>query len=103
MLVICPPGAGGFIGLDPTGTATRIAGWHDRGTSMQVVTGAFGYIGRYVARELLARGEAVRTITTHVDKPNPFGAAVEAGRTIDAVGPETFGRGERERKAARLT
>ena len=45
---------------------------------MHVVTGAFGYIGRYVARALLARGETVRTITTHVDKPNPFGAAVEA-------------------------
>lgn len=46
--------------------------------SMQVVTGAFGYIGRYVARALLARGETVRTITTHTDKPNPFGPAVEA-------------------------
>ena len=45
---------------------------------MHVVTGAFGYIGRYVARELLSRGERVRTITTHVDKPNPFGPAVEA-------------------------
>ncbi|MDX9736483.1 MAG: NAD-dependent epimerase/dehydratase family protein, partial [Thermoanaerobaculia bacterium] len=45
---------------------------------MQVVTGAFGYIGRYVARALLARGESVRTITTHVDKPNPFGPAVAA-------------------------
>jgi NADH dehydrogenase len=45
---------------------------------MHVVTGAFGYIGRYVARNLLARGEEVRTITTHVDKPNPFGPAVEA-------------------------
>ena len=45
---------------------------------MHVVTGAFGYIGRYVARELLARGERVKTITTHVDKPNPFGASVEA-------------------------
>jgi len=45
---------------------------------MNVVTGAFGYIGRYVARALLARGESVRTVTTHVDKPNPFGAAVEA-------------------------
>lgn len=46
--------------------------------TMHVVTGAFGYIGRYVARDLLARGEEVRTITTHVDKPNPFGSAVEA-------------------------
>ena len=45
---------------------------------MHVVTGTFGYIGRYLARELLSRGERVRTITTHVDKPNPFGPAVEA-------------------------
>ena len=45
---------------------------------MNVVTGAFGYIGRYLARHLLDRGEEVRTITTHPDKPNPFGAAVEA-------------------------
>ena len=45
---------------------------------MDVVTGAFGYIGRYIARHLLESGRAVRTITTHPAKPNPFGAAVEA-------------------------
>ena len=45
---------------------------------LNVVTGAFGYIGRYIARNLLESGEAVRTITTHPDKPNPFGSAVEA-------------------------
>ncbi|MFQ5691299.1 MAG: SDR family oxidoreductase [Gemmatimonadota bacterium] len=45
---------------------------------MNVVTGALGYIGRYIAARLLESGEAVRTITTHPDKPNPFGAAVEA-------------------------
>ena len=45
---------------------------------VNVVTGAFGYIGRYIARRLLESGEAVRTITTHPDKPNPFGGAVEA-------------------------
>ncbi len=45
---------------------------------MQVVTGAFGYIGRYVAQRLLDSGEAVRTITTHPNKPNPFGNKVEA-------------------------
>jgi NADH dehydrogenase len=45
---------------------------------MNVVTGAFGYIGRYIARHLLERGEPVRTITTHPNKPNPFGGAVEA-------------------------
>lgn len=45
---------------------------------MNVVTGAFGYIGRYITRHLLDQGEPVRTITTHPDKPNPFGSAVEA-------------------------
>ncbi len=43
-----------------------------------VVTGAFGYIGRYIARHLLAIGESVTTITTHPDKPNPFGENVKA-------------------------
>jgi uncharacterized protein YbjT (DUF2867 family) len=43
-----------------------------------VVTGAFGYIGRYIARELLEKGYEVHTITTHPEKPNPFGASVQA-------------------------
>lgn len=45
---------------------------------MNIVTGAFGYIGKYIARHLLEQGEAVRTITTHPQKPNPFGEAVQA-------------------------
>lgn len=45
---------------------------------MNIVTGAFGYIGKYITRHLLEQGEAVRTITTHPDKPNPFGEAVQA-------------------------
>lgn len=45
---------------------------------MNVVTGAFGYIGRYIARHLLESGRAVQTITTHPDRPNPFGSAVRA-------------------------
>ena len=43
-----------------------------------VVTGAFGYIGRYIARRLLDSGRQVRTVTTHPDKENPFGNAVRA-------------------------
>jgi len=43
-----------------------------------VVTGSFGYIGRYITRELLDRGRTVRTITTHPGKSNPFGSQVEA-------------------------
>jgi len=45
---------------------------------VDVVTGAFGYIGRYISKALLERGRAVCTITTHPDKPNPFGPAVKA-------------------------
>jgi len=45
---------------------------------MDVVTGSFGYIGRYITRELLDAGRQVRTITTHPDKPNPFGDRVTA-------------------------
>jgi uncharacterized protein YbjT (DUF2867 family) len=45
---------------------------------MNVVTGAFGYIGKYITRHLLEQGGQVRTITTHPDKPNPFGSVVQA-------------------------
>lgn len=45
---------------------------------MDVVTGAFGYIGKYIARRLLDSGRKVRTITTHTNKPNPFGERVQA-------------------------
>lgn len=43
-----------------------------------VVTGAFGYIGRYITAQLLDSGRSVNTITTHIDKPNPFGERVTA-------------------------
>jgi uncharacterized protein YbjT (DUF2867 family) len=45
---------------------------------MDVVTGAFGYIGRYITAHLLEEGRQVKTITTHLDKPNPFGDEVQA-------------------------
>jgi uncharacterized protein YbjT (DUF2867 family) len=45
---------------------------------MNVVTGSFGFIGRHITRGLLARGQAVRTITTHPEKTDPFKGAVEA-------------------------
>ncbi|MDP3984093.1 MAG: NAD(P)H-binding protein, partial [Acidimicrobiia bacterium] len=44
---------------------------------LHVVTGAFGYTGRYVARELLARGGRVRTLTNSLNRGNPFGEAIE--------------------------
>ncbi|HYB92410.1 MAG TPA: NAD(P)H-binding protein [Candidatus Binataceae bacterium] len=42
-----------------------------------VVTGAFGYTGRHIARMLLDRGWRVRTLTNHPRTPDPFGGAVE--------------------------
>lgn len=45
--------------------------------AIHAVTGAFGYSGREIARLLLSRGERVRTLTGHSDRPDPFGGAVE--------------------------
>src|SRR5665811_612383 len=47
------------------------------GAPLHVVTGAFGYTGRYIATELLARGARVRTLTNSLDRGDPFGDAVE--------------------------
>lgn len=43
---------------------------------VNVVTGAFGYTGKYITRRLLARGVQVRTLTGHPGRPNPFGPQV---------------------------
>ena len=43
-----------------------------------VVTGAFGYTGRYITRRLLATGQQVKTLTGHPDRPNPFNGQVSA-------------------------
>ena len=43
---------------------------------MQVVTGAFGYTGRHIARRLLDKGARVKTLTGHPDRPGPFGDRV---------------------------
>ncbi|HLW69932.1 MAG TPA: NAD(P)H-binding protein [Candidatus Binataceae bacterium] len=44
---------------------------------LSVVTGAFGYSGKYITQRLIERGAAVRTLTGHPANPNPFGDAVE--------------------------
>ena len=46
-------------------------------TALHVVTGAFGYSGRYIAKRLLDAGHRVRTLTGSADRPNPFGDSVE--------------------------
>ncbi len=45
---------------------------------LQIVTGAFGYSGKYIAARLLQRGHRVRTLTNSLNRPNPFGNRVEA-------------------------
>ncbi|HEX9093138.1 MAG TPA: NmrA family NAD(P)-binding protein [Coriobacteriia bacterium] len=45
-------------------------------TDLDVVTGAFGYTGRYITERLLATGRSVRTLTGHPDRPDPFGGRV---------------------------
>ena len=44
---------------------------------MDVVTGAFGYTGRFITQRLLESASVVRTLTNHPDRPNPFGERVQ--------------------------
>jgi NADH dehydrogenase len=45
---------------------------------IHVVTGAYGYSGKYIASRLLDAGHRVRTLTSSLNRPNPFGEKVEA-------------------------
>ena len=45
--------------------------------ALHVVTGAFGYSGRYIARRLLDQGHRVRTLTNSTHRHDPFGGRVE--------------------------
>lgn len=42
------------------------------------VTGAYGYSGKYIARQLLDQGRRVITLTNSAQRDNPFGDAVPA-------------------------
>jgi uncharacterized protein YbjT (DUF2867 family) len=44
---------------------------------LDVVTGAFGYTGKYITQRLLDAGRRVRTITGHPKRANGFGNQVE--------------------------
>ncbi len=46
--------------------------------TVHAVTGAFGFSGKYVTRQLLDAGHNVVTYTNSPNRPNPFGGAVEA-------------------------
>ncbi|MCH7663790.1 MAG: NAD(P)H-binding protein, partial [Chloroflexi bacterium] len=41
------------------------------------VTGAFGFSGKYITKELLAQGHDVITLTGNPDRSNPFGEKVK--------------------------
>jgi len=43
-----------------------------------IVTGAFGYSGKYIAARLLSKGATVRTLTDSLQRHNPFGERVQA-------------------------
>jgi nucleoside-diphosphate-sugar epimerase len=55
-----------------------VTGSNGAGTGLYVVTGSFGYSGKYIAHRLLAAGHRVRTLTNSLQRQNPFGTAVEA-------------------------
>jgi len=44
---------------------------------LSVVTGAFGYTGKYITQRLLSMGKPVKTLTGHPNRPNPFGEQVD--------------------------
>lgn len=56
---------------------------------LNVVTGALGYTGRYIARALIERGARVRTLTAHPLQPNPFGERLEIA-PMDFGSPESL-------------
>jgi uncharacterized protein YbjT (DUF2867 family) len=43
-----------------------------------VITGAYGFTGKYIARRLLAKGERIVTLTGNPARPNEFGNRVTA-------------------------
>ncbi len=57
--------------------------------TLSLVTGAWSYLGRSIASELLARGGRVRTLTARRrPEPNPFDGAVESWSSQFAAGTE---------------
>jgi uncharacterized protein YbjT (DUF2867 family) len=46
--------------------------------NVHVVTGAYGFSGKYIAKRLLEAGHQVRTLTNSIARENPFGEKVRA-------------------------
>jgi len=59
-----------------------------------VVTGAFGFVGRAVAKRLLDRGFDVRTLTNHAGREDPFRGRVTAA-PLDFRDPKALARSMR--------
>ena len=47
-------------------------------SDLNMVTGAFSYTGKYIARKLLSMGKEVRTLTGHPNRRSAFGDRVQA-------------------------
>jgi uncharacterized protein YbjT (DUF2867 family) len=58
---------------------------------LDVVTGAFGYTGKYITRQLLHAGRRVRTITGHPQRANFFGNQIEIA-SMDFSDPASLAR-----------
>jgi nucleoside-diphosphate-sugar epimerase len=67
-------------------------------SSLCVVTGAFGYSGKYIARRLLAAGKRVRTLTSSPGRENPFRGAVDV-RPYNFDRPDELARRRNRRKS----
>jgi len=52
-----------------------------------IVTGAFGFTGKHIVRLLLARGEEVRTLTSHPDPNSVLAGSIEVA-PLDFTRPE---------------
>ena len=59
---------------------------------LAVVTGAFSYTGRYIARRLLDQGVRVRTLARSPDRGDSFGGRVEVA-PLDFSDPDGFDAG----------
>ena len=68
---------GGGPGLERRAGSGARPGGRPGGGPVDIVTGAFGYTGRFITERLLAAGRGVRTLTGHPDRPNPFGRGLE--------------------------
>ena len=94
-----PDGPGAWMGLPPTDMVCNLSLAaeeseesiylsHPKNT---VVTGAFSYTGRYVAKRLLHQGVDVRTLTRSTGRENPFGGLVKAF-PLDFTNPDGIRR-----------